>query len=93
MKLTLASEFRGIGKVVLYVEGLLFLLPDTVRIGHGYWAGVGRRLSSGRYWVFALACGIGAAVLMAGLLVLAQNLARFSGPPAERKGSGSQKPK
>jgi uncharacterized membrane protein len=74
--------------IVLGLEVLLFLLPDSGKvegIAFGYWNGVGLRLSSGKYWAIALISGIGSALLLAVLLIFSNYLGRFVKPPSNKE--------
>jgi hypothetical protein len=75
------EEVRRILLIVLGLEVLLFLLPTTGKVeglAVGYWQGVKLRLLSGNYWGIAILSGIGAGLLLTGLIVFSGYLSRFT---------------
>ncbi len=77
--------------VVTGLEVLIFLLPTEGKVeglGIGYWDGVRLRLASGNYWARAILCGIGAAMLVIALDILARYLQKFVDPPSKSDGAG-----
>jgi hypothetical protein len=57
---------------VIGLEVLLFFVPSNGAIEGvvvGYWDGVRHRVSSGKYWMFALISGISVALLLHVLII------------------------
>jgi hypothetical protein len=91
MKLTFLriprEEALRILAVVIGLEVLLFFLPSNGAIegvAVSYWDGVRLRVSSGKYWMFALISGICVALLLQVLIIFSTYLGRFVKPPSGR---------